>query len=162
LGETSPASASYRPDVFDTETMAELCVRQGLVEQAITIYQRMATAADDAHLRRRYHERIVTLEQRPDFAPLETPGLRIHAGRGEVQVEWRLPADTVEPTLQLLILHRTAHGIEPETRTIPVSSPHGRTSVNAADLHSVRAAAGRVVGDLFVPIIRLPAPPPTL
>jgi hypothetical protein len=159
FSETWRAFASYRPDVFDTETMAELCVRQGLIEQAITIYQRMATTADDAHLRRRYHERIVELERRPDFEPLETPGIRIHAGKGEVQVEWRLPPDTVEPTLQLLLLHRTPQGIEPETRTIPVGAPHGRTTVNAADLHSVRAAAGRTVGDLFVPIIRLPAPP---
>lgn len=142
--------------------MAELCVRQGLVDQAITIYQRMATMADDVHLRRRYQERIVALEQRPDFAPLETPGLRIHAGNGEVQVEWRLPPETVAPALQVLLLRRTPEGIQAETRTIAVTSPHGRTTVNAAGLHSVRAAAGRVTGDLFVPIIRLPAPPPTI
>jgi hypothetical protein len=148
--------------VFDTETMAELCVRQGLVDQAITIYQRMATTADDSHLRRRYQERIVALEQRPDFAPLETPGLRIHAGQGEVQVEWRLPPDTTAAALQLLLLRRTPRGIEAETRTIAVASPHGRTAVVTSDLHSVRAAAGRIVGDLFVPIIRLPAPPPQI
>ena len=145
--------------MFDTETMAELCVRQGLVEQAITIYQRMATAADDAHLRRRYQERIVELEQQPDFAPLETPGLRISAGDGEVSVEWRLPPDTLEAAVQLLLLHRTPRGIEAETRTIPVPSLHGRTTVVTPDLHSVRAAAGRIVGDVFVPIVRLPAPP---
>jgi hypothetical protein len=148
--------------MFDTETMAELCVRQGLVDQAITIYQRMAITADDAHLRRRYQERIVALEQRPDFAPLETPGLRIHAGDGEVSVEWRLPTETTEAALQLLLLRRTPQGIEAEKRTIPVASPHGRTTVVASDLHSVRAAAGRLVGEMFVPIIRLPAPPPTM
>jgi hypothetical protein len=148
--------------MFDTETMAELCVRQGLVDQAITIYQRMATTADDAHLRRRYQERIVALEQRPDFAPLETPGLRIHAGDGEVSVEWRLPTDTTAAAVQLLLLRRTPQGIQAEKRTIPVESPHGRTTVVASDLHSVRAAAGRLVGEMFVPIIRLPAPPPTV
>lgn len=148
--------------MFETETMAELCVRQGLVGQAITIYQRMATTADDVHLRRRYQERIVELQQRPDFAPLETPGLRIHAGSGEVSVEWRLPPETAAPAVQVLLLRRTPRGIEAETRTIPVTSPHGRTTVASADLHSVRAAAGRIVGEAFVPIVRLPAPPPTI
>ena len=138
--------------------MAELCVRQGLVDQAITIYHRMATAADDVHLRRRYEERIVRLEQRAELAPLETPGLRIHTGDGEVSVEWRLPTDTSAAALQLLLLRRTPRGIEAETRTIPVAQAHGRTTVVTTDLHSVRAAAGRIVGDVFVPLIRLAAP----
>ena len=142
--------------VFDTETMAELCVKQGLVEQAIAIYRRMATESEDPTVRRRYQERIVALEQQPGQAPLETPGLRVQVRDGEVQIEWRLPTDTEAPTLQLLLLRRTPEGIEAEGRTVPLGSPHGRTLLRVPDLHSVRAAAGRLVGETFVPLVRLP------
>ena len=142
--------------VFDTETMAELCVKQGLVDQAIAIYRRMATESEDAAARRRYEERIVALEQQPGQTPLETPGLRVHVHGGEVQIEWRLPPDVETPALQLLLLRRTSEGIETEGRTMPLASPHGRTLLRVADLHTVRAAAGRMVGDTFVPTVRLP------
>jgi hypothetical protein len=141
--------------MFDTETMAELCVKQGLIDQAIGIYQRMATLADDDGARRRFEERIVALERQPGHAPLETPGLRVEVRDGEVQIEWRLPTDTATPALQLLLLRRTAEGIAADGRTVPLASPHGRTMVRVADLHSVRAAAGRLVGETFVPIVRL-------
>jgi hypothetical protein len=141
--------------MFDTETMAELCVKQGLYDQAIDIYRRMATEVDDPAARRRYEERIVALEHQPDLAPLSTPGLRVARSGDEVRIEWRLPSDTSAPTLQVLLLRRTASGIEPETRTLPLAGPHGRTALHVAGLHSVRAAAGRLAGELFVPLIRL-------
>jgi len=143
--------------MFDTETMAELCVKQGLIDQAIGVYQRMATASEDPAARRRYEERIVALEHEPGHVPLETPGLRVHTRQGEVDIEWRLPAGAVTaPALQVLVLRRTPVGIEAAPRTIPLSSPHGRTQMSVTGLHSVRAAAGRLVGDAFVPIVRLP------
>ena len=145
--------------MFDTETMAELCIQQGLVEQAISIYRRMATTVDQVHLRQRYRERLVELEQAPGPAPLETPGLRVVAVAGEVCVEWRLPPSTVDPALQLLLLRRTPNGIEAETRTLPLASLQGRTTMPVTELHSVRAAAGRLAGGVFVPLIRLAAPP---
>ena len=49
--------------MFDTETMAELCIKQGLIDQAIGVYQRMATASEDPAARRRYEERIRGLFQ---------------------------------------------------------------------------------------------------
>ena len=141
--------------MFDTETMAELCVKQGLFDQAIDIYRRMAIEIDDPTARRRFEERIVALEQQPDLAPLATPGLRVARTGDEVRIEWRLPSDTAAPTLQVLLLRRTASGIEPETRTLPLASAHGRTALHVAGLHSVRAAAGRLAGELFVPLARL-------
>jgi hypothetical protein len=149
--------------MFDTETMAELCVKQGLIDQAIGVYQRMANTSDDAAARRRYEERIVALEHAPGHVPLETPGLRVHTRQGEqgeVDIEWRLPTDTTAPALQVLVLRRTPVGIEADPRTIRVAAPHGRTQLTVAGLHSVRAAAGRLVGEAFVPIIRLPGLPP--
>ena len=144
--------------MFDTETMAELCVKQGLIDQAIGVYQRMATTSEDPAARRRYEERIVALEHEPGHVPLETPGLRVHTRQGEqgeVDIEWRLPADVTAPALQVLVLRRTPVGIEAAPRTILLASPHGRTQMTVTGLHSVRAAAGRLVGDAFVPIVRL-------
>lgn len=147
--------------MFDTETMAELCAKQGLVDQALGIYRRLSLSieAEDPATRRRYEERIVELEQRSNHAQLETPGLRIQLRDQQVHIEWRLPADTQAPTLQLLLLRRTPGGIEADARTVPLSSAHGRTSLAATDLHSVRAAAGRMTGERFVPLIRLPGVP---
>ena len=142
--------------MFDTETMAELCIKQGLIDQAIGVYQRMATASEDPAARRRYEERIVALEHEPGHVPLEPPGLRVHTRQAEGDIEWRLPADVTAPALQVLVLRRTPVGIEAAPRTIPLSSPHGRTQMSVTGLHSVRAAAGRLVGDAFVPIVRLP------
>jgi hypothetical protein len=141
--------------MFDTETMAELCVKQGLFDQAIDIYRRMATEVDDPEARRRYEERIVALERQPDLAPLATPGLRVARTGDEVRIEWRLPPETEAPTLQVLLLRRTATGIEAETRTLPLTALRGRMALHVAGLHSVRAAAGRLAGDLFVPLVRL-------
>jgi hypothetical protein len=146
--------------MFDTETMAELCVKQGLTDQAIDIYRRMATEVLDPTVRRRYQERIVSLERPPGVGPLSTPGLRVARSGDEVRIEWRLPPETAGPTLQVLLLRRTDNGIEPETLTLPLASTQGRTALRVAGLHSVRAAAGRLAGERFVPVVRLaPASP---
>jgi hypothetical protein len=147
--------------VFDTETMAELCVKQGQVDQAIAIYRRMAGAAQESSARRRFEERIAELERQPGQAPLETPGLRIQVRFGDVEIEWRLPTETQRPALQLLLLRRTVDGIQADARTLQLASPHGLTKIVASDLHTVRAAAGRMEGETFVPIVRLPGLPPS-
>jgi len=139
--------------MFDTETMAELCVKQGLLEEAIEIYQRMASACEDPATRRRYDQRITTLGAGP--GPLASPGLRVRTREGEIEVEWSLPADTGAPALQVLVLRRTPSGIEAQSRTIPLDAEQGRTRIAVTNLHSARAAAGRLVGETFVPIVRL-------
>lgn len=142
--------------MFDTETMAELCVKQGLVDEALAIYRRLADQSGEPHTRRRYEERMAALGSPPDARPMDTPGLRVDRRGDEVEIEWRLPPNVNAPALQLLLLRRTPAGIAVEPRTTPLTSMGGTTVVVVPDLHSLRAAAGRVRDDgTFIPIIRL-------
>jgi hypothetical protein len=146
--------------VFDTETMAELCVRQGLVNQAIGIFRRLAEVADDPRIRLRYETRISELAQDPSrdpsLAPIEVPGLRVTEKDDAVEIEWRLAPETPTPTLQVLLMRRGPDGIETDPRSLPLAAPHGRTVFSMANLCGVRAAAGRLVGGAFVPLVRFP------
>jgi len=146
--------------VFDTETMAELCVRQGLVDRAIGIFRRLAEAADDAGIRLRYETRISELAQAlsndPALAPIEIPGLRVTEKDDAVEIEWRLAPETPTPTLQVLLMRRGPDGIETDPRSLPLAAPHGRTVFAIDNLCGVRAAAGRLDGGSFVPLVRFP------
>jgi pentatricopeptide repeat protein len=142
--------------VFDTETMAELCVKQGRFDQAIDIFRRLAEQSSDPGDRRRFETRIAELGQGTSAAPIEIPGLRVTERAGTVEIEWRLPPDLAVPTLQLLLLRRTPEGIQADSRTLPLAAAQGRTVVTVSDLCGVRAAAGRLDGDAFVPLVRFP------
>jgi hypothetical protein len=150
--------------VFDTETMAELCVKQGLRDQAIDIFRRLAAQTNDPNDRRRFETRIGDLTGNPKtatmppspLAPIEVPGLRVTERAGAVEIEWRLPPDVRGPTLQLLLLRRTPDGIQTDPRTLPLASAQGHTVVTVDDLCGVRAAAGRLDGGAFVPLVRFP------
>ncbi len=92
-------------------------------------------------------------------APAAAPGLPALtlARRADALVfTWSLPAETPSPALQMLLVRRGPAGIETETRTLPLEAPRGTTRVDAAGLHSVRAAAGWLDGARFVPLVRLP------
>jgi len=144
--------------MFDTETMAELCVKQGLVDEALAIYRRLADQTGEPPTRRRYEERMAALGSPRDARPMDTPGLRVDRRGDEVEIEWRLPPNVNAPALQLLLLRRTPSGIAVEPRTTPLTSAGGTTVVVVPDLHSLRAAAGRVRDDgTFIPIVRLSA-----
>ncbi len=146
--------------MFDTETMAELCVGQGLIEQAIGIFRRLAEVADDPRIRLRYETRASDLAQSPSddpsLAPIEVPGLRVTEKDDAVEIEWRLAPETPTPTLQVLLMRRGPDGIETDPRSLPLAAPHGRTVFAMANLCGVRAAAGRLVGGAFVPLVRFP------
>ena len=146
--------------MFDTETMAELCVRQGLVDRAIGIFRRLAEVADDAGIRLRYETRISELAQAlsndPALAPIEIPGLRVTEKDDAVEIEWRLAPETPTPTLQVLLMRRGPDGIETDPRSLPLAAPHGRTVFAIDNLCGVRAAAGRLDGGSFVPLVRFP------
>jgi hypothetical protein len=142
--------------VFDTETMAELCVRQGLTDQAIGIFRRLAEVAEDPGIRLRYETRISELGRDPVLAPIEIPGLRVTERAEAVEIEWRLPPEVAGPTLQVLLMRRGPEGIETDPRTLPLAATQGRTSFTVANLCGVRAAAGRLVDGSFVPLCRYP------
>jgi len=136
--------------------MAELCARQGLLDQAIDIFRRLAEIADDPDRRLRYQTRISELARDPSLRPIETPGLRVRELEGEIEIEWRLPPELTTPTLQVLFLRRGPAGIEPEGRTVPLDTAHGRLTFPSEGVASVRAAAGRLYEGSFVPLVRHP------
>jgi hypothetical protein len=144
--------------MFDTETMAELCVKQGLTTEALAIYRRLAHATHDSDKRRLYEARIGALgrpaREASDVTPMETPDLRVARHGDEVDIEWRLPSDVGAPALQMLVLRRTPDGIAAEPRTVPLSTTEGRTSLGVPALHSLRVAAGRLHDGRFIPIVR--------
>jgi hypothetical protein len=144
--------------MFDTETMAELCVKQGLTSEAAAIYRRLAEATTDADKRRLYEARIGALGHSARSAavsmPLDTPGLRVDRHGDDVEIEWRLPPDVATPALQVLVLRHTPDGIAAEPRTITLTSTEGRTALGVPALHSLRVAAGRLRDGRFIPIVR--------
>ncbi|MFL5305571.1 MAG: hypothetical protein ACJ8F1_10170 [Polyangia bacterium] len=142
--------------MFETETMAELCARQGLLDQAIDIFRRLAEVAGDPALRLRYETRISELGCDPSLQSLETPGLRVRQADGHVEIEWRLPPDLAAPTLQVLFLRRGSDGIQSDSRSLPLPTTQGRMTFPADGLASVRAAAGRQQDARFVPLVRFP------
>ncbi|HXI60110.1 MAG TPA: hypothetical protein VNO55_28800 [Polyangia bacterium] len=167
--------------MFETETMAELYVKQGLVTKALALYQRLVDLAEDEITRARRRQRIAELEQlgatspganikaaaptaptpaaTPAPEPLPLPGVRAEWDRRHTTLFWRLPADTVAPALDLLLLMRTPAGIITERRTLPVATVEGRTALAVPDLYAVRVAAGRLDGQRFVPIVRVASDP---
>lgn len=144
--------------MFDTETMAELCVKQGIPGEAVAIYRRLAAATQDADKRRLYEARIGALvdpaDEPSDITPMETPELRVERRGDDVLIEWRLPSDVTAPALQMLVLRHTPDGIAAEPRTVPLSATEGRTAVGVPALHSLRVAAGRMRDGRFIPIVR--------
>ncbi|HET6283934.1 MAG TPA: hypothetical protein VFH73_23465 [Polyangia bacterium] len=170
--------------MFETETMAELCVGQGLLDQAIAIYRRLVAEAPDEITGSRRRRRLVELERKtanapekapaPDKAPapaaklappaptaseLPVPGIQTSWDRRHTIVKWRLPEGTDAPALELLLVMKTAAGIITERRTLRLDSCEGRMALPVPDLHSVRAAAGRMEGDRFVPMARVDSDP---
>ncbi|HVR62112.1 MAG TPA: hypothetical protein VMU50_09445 [Polyangia bacterium] len=160
--------------MFETETVAELHVKQGLFAKALEMYRRLLESADDDETRARRRRRIGELEAlqpapaapapagapaattpgAPPPLPLPLPGVRAEWDRRHTRVFWRLPADTVAPALDLLLIMRTPAGIITERRTLPVATAEGRTALPVPDLYAVRVAAGRLEGERFVPIVR--------
>ncbi len=136
--------------------MAELCARQGLLDQAIDIFRRLAEISGDPDLRLRYETRISQLGRDPSLQSLKTPGLRVRRADSEVEVEWRLPPDLTEPALQVLLLRRGPNGVETDARSLPLPGANGRMTFPALGLASVRAAAGRLHDGSFVPLVRFP------
>ena len=66
--EAAALTDDDEPDLFGTETMAELCARQGQVQRAVAIYRRLIAGSPDAPAS--WRQRLSTLEKvRPVTPP---------------------------------------------------------------------------------------------
>jgi hypothetical protein len=150
---------------YETETMAELCARQGRLGEAIAIYRRLAESAPDAATRARCRQRLETLEATwqplrdaeapPADVPIPpAPGVAVEVGDDQVTVAWAVPAGTAAPALDLLVLQRTPAGVEANKKILPLETPTGRLGLAAPAIHSALAAVGRIVEGRFVPLAR--------
>ena len=179
LRDSAPARPA-RENPFETETMAELCVRQGHRDEGLAIYRRLLGRAADASARARLGARVALLEANPALAsamtpppvtpvradpvterepsaPLLDPGLRAAIAGEELVIDWRLPpADPRPRELQLLLVIRTATGVVTETRSLRLDAEAGHLALHVHGLHSARAAAGYRREDRFVPLLRAP------
>ena len=91
--------------LYETETMAELCARQGRLSEAIAIFRELAETAADPDTRARVSARLGTLlaswqplrvaEVPPaDLALPPIPGVSLLVGDDQVTVAWALPPET--------------------------------------------------------------------
>jgi hypothetical protein len=151
--------------IYETETMAELCARQGRTGEAIAIYRRLVDAVAEPTLRKRVERRLAALEAAwqplretevpPADIPLPSaPGVAVVVSDDQVTVAWALPVGTSAPALDLLLLQRTSAGIELIKRTFPLAAPSGRLGLTAPALHSAVAAAGTLASGRFIPLAR--------
>lgn len=150
-------------ELYETETMAELCARQGRLGEAVAIYKHLALLAATPEQRARIHARLALLEARwqpepaPHGPPPEVeipvaPGVAVMVGDDQVAVAWALPAGTPAPALELLFIARGPAGVDTTKQTIPVDSHSGRRLLAAPGVHTALAAAGTIREARFVPL----------
>ena len=152
-------------ELYETETMAELCARQGRPHEAIAIYRRLIDGHPQSQGRGRWGSRLDALVRAWGHAagdeipaapiPLpRAPGVTVQAGDDSVTVAWAVPSETPEPTLELFLIQRTASGVETSKRSLPLSAYEGRIAFAVPALHSALAAVGRKASGRFVPVAR--------
>ena len=151
---------------FETETMAELCFRQGHANEAVGIYRRLLTRATDEPTRARLRGRLGAIggltendagtpaSPSPGEGGLPSPGLRTKSVGDHLTVDWRLPSGASPLTLQLLLVLRGPAGVATETRTLTLETEAGRLVLDVPGLHSTKAAAGFHKDGRFVPVLR--------
>lgn len=179
------AARPARENPFETETMAELCVRQGHRDEALAIYRRLLGRAADGVTRERLGARVALLEselrmgaggtpppaagagndrssqRRPSAPPIE-PGLRATITGVQLTIDWRLPAAEPRPReLEVLLVLRAPTGVATETRSLRLDTETGHLELRVEGLHSARAAAGYRREDRFIPLLRAQAGPRT-
>jgi hypothetical protein len=151
--------------LYETETMAELCARQGRLGEAISIYRALAENGADAATRTRAQARLATLESTwqplretevpPADIPLPAePGVAVLVADDQVTVAWALPADTAPLALDVLVLQKSSAGIDAQKKLLPVDLPSGRIGLSVPSIHSAIAAAGTVRAGRFVALAR--------
>ncbi len=152
-------------DLFETETMAELCARQGRQQDALLIYQRLIETAPQASRHASWVARADEITRSlpkaatedvglSDVAIPDAPGLNLVTHEDGAQVAWALPDETVAPMLELLLIHRGPSGVELQKRQINLDKHAGRMSFQAPGLIRAMGAVGRQDGTEFVPLAR--------
>jgi hypothetical protein len=150
---------------FETETMAELCLRQGHRNESLAIYRRLLARAADEPTRVRLGARLSAIQTDPSAgtgaappvtpSPLTEPGVRTTAAGDALSIEWKLPPALPRPrTLELLIVLRTSAGVATQNRSLPLESDTGRCDLQIPGLHSARAAVGYHREGHFIPTLR--------
>jgi hypothetical protein len=150
---------------YQTETMAELCARQGRIGEAIGIYRHLTGAMTDGAQRARLQRRLATLEARwhpagePETRPADVPlprapGVAVAIGDEQITVAWNLDPGTPAPALDLLLLARSSAGIEARKQMVPLATTTGRLALAAPAIHSAAAAAGSLIDGRFLPLCR--------
>jgi hypothetical protein len=151
--------------LYETETMAELCARQGRLGEAISIYRSLSQNAADAATRTRAQARLDTLEstwqplRETEVPPADIPvppppGVALLVGEDQITVAWALPPETSPLALDILVLQRTNAGIDAQKKLLPLSSPEGRMGLSVPAVHLAVAAAGTVRAGRFVALAR--------
>jgi predicted trehalose synthase len=151
--------------LYETETMAELCARQGRIGEAISIYRALAERGSDAATRTRAQSRLTTLESTwqplreievppADIALPPLPGVAVLVGDDQVTVAWSLPGDTSPLALDVLVLQKTSAGIDAQKKLLPLDAASGRLGLAVPAVHSAIAAAGTVRAGRFVALAR--------
>jgi hypothetical protein len=142
--------------LYETETMAELCARQGRISEAISIYRALALRGPDAATSKRATARLATLESTwqplreievpPADIPLPSPpGVAL-----ALTIAWALPDDISPRALDVLVLQKTGAGIDAQKKLLPVNAASGRLGLAVPAVHSAIAAAGTVRAGRFV------------
>jgi hypothetical protein len=151
--------------LYETETMAELCARQGRIGVAISIYRTLVESGPDLATRTRAKARLTTLESTwqplreievpPADIPLPPlPGVAVLVGEDQVTIAWALPGDTAPLALDVLVLQKTAAGIDAQKKLLPLDAASGRLGLAVPAVHSAIAAAGTVRAGRFVALAR--------
>jgi predicted trehalose synthase len=151
--------------LYETETMAELCARQGRIGEAISIYRALAEQGSDSATRTRAQSRLTTLESTwqplreievppADIALPPMPGVAVLVGDDQVTIAWALPEDTSPLALDVLVLQKTSAGIDAQKKLLPLETASGRLGLAVPAVHSAIAAAGTVRAGRFVALAR--------
>ena len=151
--------------LYETETMAELCARQGRIGEAISIYRALAEQGSDSATRTRAQSRLTTLESTwqplreievppADIALPTAPGVAVLVGEDQVTIAWAMPSDTSPLALDVLILQKTSAGIDAQKKLLPLDTAAGRLGLAVPSVHSAIAAAGTVRAGRFVALAR--------
>lgn len=151
--------------LYETETMAELCARQGRIGEAISIYRALAEQGSDSATRTRAQSRLTTLESTwqplreievppADIALPPLPGVAVLVGDDQVTIAWSLPGDTSPLALDVLVLQKTSTGIDAQKKLLPLETASGRLGLAVPAIHSAIAAAGTVRAGRFVALVR--------